>query len=701
MRKIIFRITISFLCFQFLHLYASRPRSDLTIEDFDQIQRSTERLAVGLAYSLTPSLREDLLDDLRELSLHRSTWRQLEEKREQLYQHQYWKEFRGVKERSEKTVLSIYSSLENLDQLIAVDPGSGRRELDVSWPQGDGHLLLKVIPAGSLKKPRRATLATFRTATINLSENRAVEVSLSKERVLYYLLVVENAPRGQTALVLRFLHDGDILSRLKVRLEVPPLGKLKVRIYEEPGGSPTAAAVGLYDKSGKLYVPQQAAPINEGGVAYHSELPRTMGLRLLDEQPSRKQVRPRDLVAYWPVKGDGCFFIEGEFEIDLPAGQYRLCAGKGIEFVWESRDIELLPQTTQVVEIGLRRWIDMPSRGWWSGDAHVHYERDEEVNDRLLLWARAEDIHVSNIMLMGDIERTYFAQASFGKKGRYVRGEYALVPGQEDPRTSELGHVNMLNLKAPIRDVSRYYLYDVWFEAAHRQQALAGYVHVGVDVFQVDWDMSLNLLKGNVDYAEILELWGLYPTDLYYSFLNLGIPLTATAGSDVPWGNTLGMARMYVHTGPDFDVDAWFEGVRRGHTFVTNAPMLEFSVNGEIPGSEIDADKGEMLHVRAWAQNPPGIPPLEKLELVVLGDVFRSVEAEGDAGALELDFQISAERSLWIAARCYGRQEQLNYYSWPQGSAAHTTPVYVRVGGQPWWNLGELEDIVSRHLGGL
>ena len=273
MRKIIFRITISFLCFQFLHLYASRPRSDLTIEDFDQIQRSTERFAVGLAYSLAPSLREDLLDDLRELSLHCSTWRQLEEKREQLYQHQYWKEFRGVKERSEKTVLSIYSSLENLDQLIAVDPGSGRRELDVSWPQGDGHLLLKVIPAGSLKKPRRATLATFRTA-----------------------------------LVLRFLHDGDILSRLKVHLEVPPLGKLKVRIHQEPGGSPTAAAVGLYDKSGKLYVPQHAAPINEGGFAYHSELPRTMGLRLLDEQPSRKQVRPRDLVAYWPVKGDGCFF---------------------------------------------------------------------------------------------------------------------------------------------------------------------------------------------------------------------------------------------------------------------------------------------------------------------------------------------------------------------------------------------------------
>ena len=99
----------------------------------------------------------------------------------------------------------------------------------------------------------------------------------------------------------------------------------------------------------------------------------------------------------------------------------------------------------------------MPSRGWWSGDAHVHYERDKETNDRLLLWARAEDIHVSNIMLMGDIERTYFAQASFGKKGRYVRGEYALVPGQEDPRTSELGHVNMLNLKAPIRDVSRWH----------------------------------------------------------------------------------------------------------------------------------------------------------------------------------------------------------------------------------------------------
>ncbi len=143
------------------------------------------------------------------------------------------------------------------------------------------------------------------------------------------------------------------------------------------------------------------------------------------------------------------------------------------------------------------------------------------------------------------------------------------------------------------------------------------------------------------------------PIDLYYSFLNLGLTLTATAGSDVPWGNTLGMARMYVYTGSRFEVDAWFDGVRKGHTFVINAPILELTVNGRIPGSRIEANPGERLHVQVRAQNPPGIAPLENLEVIALGEVLHSVGDQGEV--LKLDFELVAEKSLWIAARCSGK----------------------------------------------
>jgi hypothetical protein len=99
-------------------------------------------------------------------------------------------------------------------------------------------------------------------------------------------------------------------------------------------------------------------------------------------------------------------------------------------------------------------------------------------------------------------------------------------------------------------------------------------------------DMTLNIPRHRIDFAEFCE-YGDIGEELYYEFLNLGFSLTASAGSDVPFGNTIGTSRVYVHTGNPFSPDAWFAALREGHTFVTSGPMLEFTVNGQIPGTEI------------------------------------------------------------------------------------------------------------------
>jgi hypothetical protein len=32
-----------------------------------------------------------------------------------------------------------------------------------------------------------------------------------------------------------------------------------------------------------------------------------------------------------------------------------------------------------------------------------------------------------------------------------------------------------------------------------------------------------------------------------------------------------------------FDVDAWFESFHAGHVYVSNGPLIEFTVNGNMP----------------------------------------------------------------------------------------------------------------------
>ena len=179
-----------------------------------------------------------------------------------------------------------------------------------------------------------------------------------------------------------------------------------------------------------------------------------------------------------------------------------------------------------VKQVTLRRWVDMPARGWYSGDMHVHYARaDEQANRRLIEWTADEDIHVASVLRMGDAKETYFEQYGFGKEGRYAAGDYALAPGQEDPRTNVIGHTLQLNLQRPVRVPDRYYLYDLVFDNVHRQGGLTGYAHVyqpAGSAFYVRRDMALNVPARRVDFAEISE-FGDIGEDLYYEFLEPGL----------------------------------------------------------------------------------------------------------------------------------------------------------------------------------
>ena len=68
----------------------------------------------------------------------------------------------------------------------------------------------------------------------------------------------------------------------------------------------------------------------------------------------------------------------------------------------------------------------------------------------------------------------------------------------------------------------------------------------------------------------------------------MGFKLIPMAGSDYPYYNPPGVERNYVYVGDDNSIDAYYDALRAQRTFVTNGPMLEFTVNGELPGADQD-----------------------------------------------------------------------------------------------------------------
>src|SRR5262249_13120837 len=128
-----------------------------------------------------------------------------------------------------------------------------------------------------------------------------------------------------------------------------------------------------------------------------------------------------------------------------------------------------------------------------------------------------------------------------------------------------------------------------------------------------------------------------------------------------------------------FSADAWFSGLKAGHTFITVGPMLEFSVNDQTPGTTITPKPGDVLRIRAAASGGPAPP--HYLEIVEQGNVIRSVKDEKNQ--LSLEFTIPVQRSTWITARCAG---------------ALTTPVYIRVGEERFWNLSLVEPLIEKRV---
>ena len=122
------------------------------------------------------------------------------------------------------------------------------------------------------------------------------------------------------------------------------------------------------------------------------------------------------------------------------------------------------------------------------------------------------------------------------------------------------------------------------FDEAHKQPgAVTGYAHIAwADEYHrkqdpsrhPTWDPVINAIRGKADFFEILQFRHLGLED-FYDFLNLGVRLTADAGSDMPWGSTIGEVRTYAYTGREFSADRWYAALKDGHTFVTNGPMVE------------------------------------------------------------------------------------------------------------------------------
>ncbi len=475
-------------------------------------------------------------------------------------------------------------------------------------------------------------------------------------------------------------------ARLSVTIRDAKLGRttpVRVRITDELGKPLGPLSLGI--------LPRTAPAATEARLA----LPGTV----LGLPPEAIGVMygQNDAAQGYVFQMNGAFYVNGSFNLAMPAGKFLLTISKGYEFIEQTEELTFKSGEQVTRTYDLSRWIDQPERGWYSADDHIHLRRSPRENPLILDWVAAEDVHVGVLLQMGDFWTTYFAQYGWGEKGRYGAGRYILTSGQEEPRTGELGHTISLGAEGFVRFQDDYYLYDKVFDRVHELGGVSGYAHQGMS-FHGNRGMTLDVLAGKIDFLELMQFCvpeGPLAVENYYRFLDLGYKLTALAGSDFPWcgrgsrpgeeqaGPQIGNARFYTYVGEEFVFSRWLDGIKAGHTFATTGPVIDLKVNGQLPGTSLDVRPGTKVRIAATAYGHPTQIPLQELQIIGHGKVLAEAKA-GDrgqtAGRISLEFEHAAKHGIWLAARVNGGPSQM----------AHTTPVYVTVNGDGFHNRSNL-----------
>jgi len=459
-----------------------------------------------------------------------------------------------------------------------------------------------------------------------------------------------------------------VIERGLANTEEPPLARFELELKDERGNS-TAARVGLYR-------------LTDGW----SPKPGDSAIRMRLLGLEQEEFYLIDGQENWPGKGRYVFYVDGEYSNNVPVGRYQLVVTKGPEYRVIEEVVDVQPDKINRVSQEIKRWINMPERGWYSGDIHVHLERRDRGDDAWILkLADAEDVGVSSMLAeSGWFVPHFFSNYAYGDErgGRVYDSEktHIIVSSQESPVTQELGHAIGVNQDGPVRSED-YYIYKDYIEGIHEQGGLFGFSHVQYyPLLNVHRGMALEVPFGHVDFAEVLQA-GVLGTKVWYDFLNMGFKVTPAAGTDFPFLNIWGNERTYVKLKDELTHQAWYDGLESGNVFVTSGPMLTFTVNKRTMGETIEIAQGESLLVKASAQVNPGFDEIDRLEIVVHGTVIASSDKLDRNGLVSIEHELVADESMWIAARAYGKNGN--------PTEAHSAPIYVHVDGEQFFGARE------------
>ncbi len=390
------------------------------------------------------------------------------------------------------------------------------------------------------------------------------------------------------------------------------------------------------------------------------------------------------------------FYSPGEIQLTVPVGKLTITAVHGFETTPRQMEIDVTEKLAGA-DILLEQIWDANGNGWYAGDNHFHlnYGGPNQLDpEDLVLELKGEGMDVA-FPLVANLHNRYLDENLFG----WSTNKAPFIQFGQEVRSHFLGHLNLIGTNDLFWPWIWGPRYDVYgrddrtnaeaVNFAREHGGLAGYVHpVGVsDPFtengrgSVPVELVADCVLGECDMIEVGCLW----TDeigtgaLWHEFLNLGIPVALSAGSDVMTDYyrtmAIGATRLYVKPDGDLSIVSYLSAMKQGRSFVSNGPQVLLEVAGQLPGGVVTTDDKKV----DWTLEVHTPVAFEKIEIFVNGQVVWSKDWKGGPGSKSFKGSISVPEGGWVTARASGGTS-----TWPMMDSypfAETGPVWFKKRG--------------------
>lgn len=462
--------------------------------------------------------------------------------------------------------------------------------------------------------------------------------------------------------------------------------KLKISVVDETG-RPQFARISVTDEAGRFYAPSAAWTWIQADDGYDR---------------SRAPFESH----YFYAKS-----YPEAVTVDVPEALVTVDLTKGFEYTPQRKTIRVSSATPTNLSFRLKRmdWNNTPGRQWVDGDLHVHMNYGGAyLSDRAILLQQAEGagLHVVNNLVVNKEQRfPDISSAIFNEIIKYFSPVATVLLGQEF-HTSYWGHRGILRLRnhlllpgyAGYPNTAAASLYpmdaDV-YDLAQAQGAIVGAVHPFDEVpdpfakppQKITDELPVDVALGKLDYMEIVGFSDHKSTAaVWYKLLNLGFRVPAGAGTDAttdyaaPIRSQVGADRVYAWvTEWPLNIEMWFDALKRGRTFATNGPLIEFTLDGQRVGEELKYEKPR--ESVAFTAKLRSIVPVDHLEVVCNGRVVKTLKLEGARDSADVSGKLPLHESGWCLLRTWSDKDEypvLDNYVY-----GTTSPVYVTIGGIP------------------